>query len=337
MLHCIVLGFFSCVRLLCDWAVHACFVHEAGGTATSHHQHLLVIKQLRWLVKECESNWIVFWNILWSNIFTKVIDWNLSGVPTTFESHRVFRATHIVHLLASSLRSFKLFINCWWWVRVLISWGYSCCWPQTIRRMSPFSAVSLIYYWCFWILNKIFWYFCSCFILTRWPPSSISDLSIRDIIIKFLIVFMHCPCHNPLNLIQFSLLLNHSQSLRITHIDVVAHLSLLLLLLRAVMIHWIVLVLLVLLHIIWAEWAIWEGATVLMPLFNHLLARHNWILVLNQFFLSEFHLISSILLLSLEHLRCAYWIASIRSLVLVLLLYLISLERQEFRCCLEWS
>ena len=149
--------------------------------------------------------------------------------------------------------------------------------------MGSFSAVNLIYNWSFWIFHKVLWYLGPCFIwkiLTWWPPSSISNLSIRDIIIKILIMFMHRSRHYPLNLIQLSLLLNHPRSLRISHIVVVIHLLLLLMLLWTVVILWIMRIML-LLMLIWAEWAIGESPTILMPLFDHLFARHYRILVLN--------------------------------------------------------
>ncbi len=269
MLHSEVLRFFGTTRLLCNWSIHASLIHKAWRTTTSHHQHLLIIRlKLVRLFKKSECDRILLRYVLGSNIVTEVVDRYLlllPGVPSTLIGCLMLITGA---LISTFLLPLHLFID---WLRILISWCHlsvSVCWVmRTLTTVQ--ELVTLIRNRRLRELNQTLWYLSPRFIrgiLTRRPPSPISDLGIRNVVIKFLVMFVHRSRHHLLDPVQLCLLLNHPKPLWVTHI-LTFHLLLLLLLLlvRAAR----------LLVIIRAK----GFATDLLLFSDHLLARHYRVLI----------------------------------------------------------
>lgn len=135
-------------------------------------------------------------------------------------------------------------------------------------------------------------------------------------------MLMHRSSHDLLDPIQLCLLLNYPCPLCVTHVLLMLLLQLLL---RAAGL------LMMIVRVLMLVWAEGVGTDLVLPP-NHRLARHYRVLILYQFLFAEFDFVGCVFLLGFEHLIASYGVASVWSnLVLMLLLYMVSLEGKKFR------
>jgi hypothetical protein len=149
-------------------------------------------------------------------------------------------------------------------------------------------------------------------ILAWCPPLTVSKLCIWNVIIEILVMIIHRPFHNPLNLREFSPLLLHLSSIGICHFSIWQ------VLVRTIM--WLMMVMINLRSVSFLTDA-WSVA-----LF-HLCVLHYFVLVLYEFFLTKFEFWWRFLSLVNERTASTEWTSIVSQVFTALLLYLICFER----------